>query len=64
MPSGHPTEHHTDEFIHDIRLIRPDKEEVTSSLRDLVKDIHFKEQEIKPMNIQELAISVNYLGIQ
>lgn len=63
-PSGHPTEHHKDEFIHDIRLIRPDKEEVTSSLGDLVKDIHFKEQEIKAMNILELAISVNYFGIQ
>lgn len=62
--SGHPTEHHSNELIHDIMLIRPDKKELTSSLEDLVKDIHFKEWEIKPMNIQELATSVNYLGIQ
>lgn len=62
--SGHPTEHHSNELIHDIMLIRPDKKELTSSLEDLVKDIHFKEWEIKPMNIEELATSVNYLGIQ
>lgn len=36
-PSGHPTEHHTDELIYDIMLIRLDKKEVTSSLEDLVK---------------------------
>lgn len=45
-------------------LISPDKKEVTSSLEDLVKDMHFKEWEIKPMNIQEFATSVYYLGIQ
>ena len=42
-PSGHPTEHDTNEFICDLRLIRPDKKEVTSSLDDLVKDTHVKE---------------------
>lgn len=61
-PSGHPTEHHSDELFCDIMLIRPDKKEVTSSLEDLVKGMHFKEWEMKPVNIQELATSVNYLG--
>lgn len=63
-PSGHPTEHHSDELVYGIMLVSPDKKKVTSSLEDLVKDMHFKEWETKPMNIQELATSVDYLGIQ
>lgn len=42
-PSGHPTEQGTNQLICDLRLIRPDKKEVTSSLDDSVKDTHVKE---------------------
>lgn len=42
-PSGHPTEQDTNQLICDLRLIRPDKKEVTSSLDDSVKDTHVKE---------------------
>lgn len=42
-PSGHPAEHHSDELVYDIMLVSPDKKKMTSSLEDLVKDIHFKE---------------------
>lgn len=41
-PSGHPREHDINELTCNLRLIRPDKKEVTDSLDDLVKDTQVK----------------------
>lgn len=51
------TEQFSDELFHDIRLIRLDKREVTSSLGDLVKNMNFRVKEKrKSMNIQEITV--------
>lgn len=42
-----------------------DKREVTTLLEDLVKDVNFRvKDKKKSMNIQEITVEVNYLGIQ